>query len=506
MNSSASVVSYLPEPELRFGLNQTIDDPRTGLFAFGPLSERKPAQMRVGVVGTSVGIGLYKRWVADINGFVPPAKADSPHHIAFPGFEAVFRTPWSVEPVVEIGVSELDISKSLRLSDRHMAIYETVSLYSNPIQKRLHEDDLQVDLWFVIIPEEVFLLGRPQSRVRRDEQIRTVSKMNSQLARKLRVQPSLFAEDMKAADIYEHDLDFHHQLKARLLSSKAVVQIVREPALATDQVDERTGLKRRMQDPATVAWNLCATAFFKAGGRPWKLAHVRERVCYIGLVFKKSRSGADSRNACCGAQMFLDSGDGLVFKGAMGPWYSPDTKEFHLTKDEAQRLVETVVRSYIEETGAPPNELFIHGRTRFNQEEWDGFRAAAPPATNVVCIRIRRTRDMKLFRDGTTPVLRGTMYRVNKKRALIWTMGYIPFLATYPGREVPNPLSIEVSQGEADIQAVAHDILRLTKLNFNACIYGDGLPVTLRFADAVGEILMAAPNDNTPPLPFRHYI
>lgn len=95
---------------------------------------------------------------------------------------------------------------------------------------------------------------------------------------------------------------------------------------------------------------------------------------------------------------------------------------------------------------------------------------------------------------------------MNRNRALIWTMGYIPFLATYPGREVPNPLSIEISQGEADITLVAKDIMQLTKLNFNACIYADGLPVTLRFADAVGEILMAAPTENTPPLPFRHYI
>jgi len=46
----------------------------------------------------------------------------------------------------------------------------------------------------------------------------------------------------------------------------------------------------------------------------------------------------------------------------------------------------------------------------------------------------------------------------------------------------------------------------LTKVNFNACLFGDGLPVTLRFADAVGEILTAAPGQDGPPLPFRHYI
>lgn len=62
-------------------------------------------------------------------------------------------------------------------------------------------------------------------------------------------------------------------------------------------------------------------------------------------------------------------------------------------------------------------------------------------------------------------------------------------------------------RGEASLTGVMHDVMGLTKLNFNACMYGDGEPVTLRFADSVGEILTAGPaNQNQPPLPFKHYI
>ena len=39
-----------------------------------------------------------------------------------------------------------------------------------------------------------------------------------------------------------------------------------------------------------------------------------------------------------------------------------------------------------------------------------------------------------------------------------------------------------------------------------ACVCADGRPVTLKFADAVGEILTAGPQDETPPLSFKHYI
>jgi hypothetical protein len=41
---------------------------------------------------------------------------------------------------------------------------------------------------------------------------------------------------------------------------------------------------------------------------------------------------------------------------------------------------------------------------------------------------------------------------------------------------------------------VLRDIMALTKLNYNACKFGGGSPVTLRFADAVGEILTAGPD------------
>jgi hypothetical protein len=63
-----------------------------------------------------------------------------------------------------------------------------------------------------------------------------------------------------------------------------------------------------------------------------------------------------------------------------------------------------------------------------------------------------------------------------------------------------------VCRGTANINIILTDILALTKLNYNACIFADGLPVTLKFADAVGEILTAGPVEDIPPLPFKHYI
>lgn len=41
--------------------------------------------------------------------------------------------------------------------------------------------------------------------------------------------------------------------------------------------------------------------------------------------------------------------------------------------------------------------------------------------------------------------------------------GWTPRIQTYPGREVPNPLVIDISKGETDINVVLKHILALTK-------------------------------------------
>ena len=165
-----------------------------------------------------------------------------------------------------------------------------------------------------------------------------------------------------------------------------------------------------------------------------------------------------------------------------------------------------IVGSYKDIHGGPPTELFVHGKTNFDLNEWAGFASAVPDTTKLVGVQIRDVADMKLFRYGANAVLRGTAVVTSKTTAYLWTRGYIPRLRTYPGREVPNPLTVQIRQGTADIEQVLKDVMSLTKLNFNAAEYCDGLPVTLRFADLVGEILTAGPITSHAPLPFKFYI
>lgn len=504
-------LTALTEPALTFGYGQQMEHPKDGLLLYGPYyNPFKGGRLRIGLISTNAGAIRYGSWIKRLAKAIHPAKMDDPNHTIFPGFQAVFEAEWPEAPMIHLIVDAAVLSHAIHMEDRHQAIHKSVSLYADAIASSIRErSEISIDLWIAVLPEEIYRLGRPQSKVTKDERQKSELLMDKKAATRLLREPSLFDEDNRAAKIYLYELNFHNQLKARLLQHKVVVQVVRETTLTPgDFKKSNEAPLRTLQDPATLAWNLATTVFFKAGGQPWKLSSPRPGVCYVGIVFKKEAFSISETNACCGAQMFLDSGDGVVFRGAVGPWYSPMNKQFHLTREKARELMELIVSSYRESHGGDaPTELFIHGKTRFSYDEWEGFRETVPDNCRVVCVRIREDLSIKLYRRGLTNVPRGLAWAITTTKGYLWSKGFIPRLQTYPGREVPNPLSIEIVRGEADINLVMNDVLALTKLNYNTCIFGDGVPVTLRFADAIGEILTAGPiQDELPPLPFRYYI
>ena len=57
--------------------------------------------------------------------------------------------------------------------------------------------------------------------------------------------------------------------------------------------------------------------------------------------------------------MFLNEGDGVVFRGANGPWKT-GKYEYHLKRDAAKSLLEMVLDTYSKNHNGPPKELFIH--------------------------------------------------------------------------------------------------------------------------------------------------
>lgn len=498
---------FLPEPSIRFRHGQAVEDPRDGLTLFGPLESGQPHGIRVGVIGTARGLDCYRAWATRIQGPLWD-KGSVTAHPPYPGFQAAFRVPWPAEPGLALVVQDADLKRTVYLKDRHQRVFQTVGLFVDRILAARAQEDRAVDFWFVVVPDVVYDYCRPKSYVPSELAQSAPGALTRRQARQLWRAPSLFDEENAAAATHRYEVDFHDQLKVRMLPSLTPTQIVLETKLTLPKPGERLPPGRDKTNlQAEFAWTLSTAAFYKSGGRPWKIDAIRESVCYVGLVFKQDAKHPDPRMACCAAQMFLDSGDGVVFRGAVGPWLTRGRSDFHLSREAARKLVSMAIAAYEEKMGAPPRELFLHGKTYFNEEEWDGFREAVNAArTNLVGVRIRHELDLRLYRLGDFPLLRGTALLRDHKSAYLWTTGLSPRLKTYVGREVPRPLRIDIVRGTADIRTVLADILALTKLNYNSCVLGDGQPVTLRFADHVGEVLTAGPMADQNPLPFKLYI
>lgn len=499
------ILTYIPEPLLSFGNGQTAIDPRDGLMLFGPFDKRKvKGSKNIGIIGPEKLRGKMKEYLKKIHSPI----INSDRTIArpnFPGLETIFGISVNFDNIIEINVNENEIKNFLKYTDAHQRVHNLVNLYVEPLLKYSENEEMPVDVWFVVIPEDIFIYGRPKSRIPKSKENVTISLNKSE--RNPTMEDLFFQEENDLLrEAYKFEVNFHNQLKAKILNAKIVTQIIRESKIAYENIFTPKQVEEEFKFETAKAWNISNSLYYKLGGLPWKLSDVRSGVCYLGLVYKKTETDTKSKNACCAAQMFLDSGDGMVFRGNVGPWWNPTTGEFHLSKQDATEIVNQSLEAYKDRFGNYPNEIFIHARTFFDDDEWSGFEEAIEGKSNIIGVRIREGNNFKLYRQLSYCVPRGTVMLYDYHKAFLWTKGFIPRFKTQIGLETPNPIEVSITRGESDIETVCKDILSLTKLNYNACIYGDGVPVTLKFADSIGEILTAGKDIKTGVLPFKHYI
>ncbi len=117
-----------------------------------------------------------------------------------------------------------------------------------------------------------------------------------------------------------------------------------------------------------------------------------------------------------------------------------------------------------------------------------------PNGVKLVVCRIRtELGGPRLFRPGKYPPIRGTLLKRRDKYGLLYSSGFNPHAGTYEGFEIPIPLGISIQSGDADLEQVARDVLSLTKLNYNSCSFGNAAPITIRYSQQIGEILLANP-------------
>ena len=499
-------LTVIDEPLLEFAYGQQLQDPHDGLAIFGPYdiqAASHPKSIVLGLLATPTGRQKFTDWLKRVQKPVYPGlnrwgkPLDPNLWPVFPGFEAVFGCTLPDEPAWVYELQSEDLMEICSDMDSKKRAFLAVDRYLSGIQLSKKKDE-EFHVFVCVIPDFVKQTCRPKSRVVEGTGF-AVSKHEQ--VRRASGQTDLF-DDYDPA-IYRYSEDFRRQLKARSMQYEVPIQIIKESTL-----DEGSSAPvPTTTPPSDVAWNLLTTLYYKAGGKPWRLAGARPGVCYIGIAFRRTDAVSDSRSACCAAQMFLDSGDGIVFLGDEGLWYSPADREFHLSRFAAEKLLKGVLETYHDLGGQPLTEIFLHSKSGISKDEFEGYQAACPQGVKLVGVRVRREQGgLKIFREGNYPPLRGWLWVAQQKVAFLYSSGTVLRLGTYPGTETPVPLKIDVQHGESDIVQVARDILALTKLNYNACRFGEAEPVTIGFSSAVGEILVSNPTVKERSPKFKFYI
>ena len=508
---------YIEEPLLTFGEGQTADDPRDGLALFGPCERQAVLPDHV-VIGTDAGIELWRQWCDTLN--APAFCVDVNRQRAwppYPGYEVAFGARWPY-PATSYSLDSDMLQLSARKADKHERAYAVANLYLEPYARVQRLDNRPV-LAIMVVPDEVYDNCRPQSYVteksdepRSDDERKYLKNLlkdhDSRQIRMMEFDDEALLSGDTRLEMFGMSPDFRRQIKARVMKYDIPIQIVKESTLT---ISEKVRRGEKGDNPLSDRmWNFGTGLYYKCGRKPWKTPWARDGVCYVGLAYKKDDK--DRGSACCAAQLFLDSGDGIVFVGDFGPWYSSDTDEFHLQPDAAEKMLRGTIKAYEEQDGRPLKEVFLHSRSGINDQEYQAFKRALPEGVKLTAIRVRKDKlGPRLFRydnhpkwgqRGRYPILRGTFWQQSRRHGYLFTSGFKPRIGAYDGWEIPVPLSITVQHGKTDLLQVATDILGLTKLNYNSCQLGESEPITVKYSAAIGEVLLG--NKEVPRDTWRH--
>ena len=512
-------VRVLNEPNLLFGDFQRSVDPRLGLGLYGPFDlheATRSSAIRLGVVGTSETIELLYQWVERCASAITPVRRtrargeirtipmDPVVYPFFPGLEAVFGAGVVMDSSLVQTITDRDVVELQRVEYFEPRVTRLVEMVIEKMRV-LEEKQNQPHVVIVALSEEVRrLCTQVTKHASRSSRPRTLAEaaVQDEAADLREGQQNLFsatemagltAEAVKEATAVEEEHGvFHHGLKARAMSVGIPTQLIWESSL----------LGINVQDDATRAWNFWTAMYYKAGNIPWRAPGVARGTCFVGVSFYVDRRDGTYRSAM--AQAFSDTGEGIVMRGEPFKW--TELRSPHLTSALAETLMTSVLREYERHVDHAPARIVVHKWSRFWDEEKAGFDKALEGVKAVDYVALG-SRDIRLFRLGRHPPLRGTMVTLGRGNALLYTRGYVPYFSAHVGARVPRPLEIVEHTGTSALTQICQEILLLTKLDWNTSDFGGREPITTAFSREVGQILAELPPEAPQPkTQYRFYM
>ena len=501
------------EPHIAFGGRHEHVDPKTGLALYGPYTpaEQMEPPLRsivVGLVGPPEMIPDAEQWLDVCRGQVCNDGSQPFLYPHFPG--CAQEPPFGCELISGSTWREAfrpaDLAKAIsevRFEDRVTAVAD---LYIQALQT-LSQREPRPDVVVCCVPEEVIDYCTTRPAGDRSQRRRLTKAEREALEAAASGQGFLFSE-MDPSLALEGSGTRHENLR-RAIKAKAMqfglpTQLVWPHTLRLTNV-QRPG-ERRAQDPATRAWNFVTALYHKAGGSPWRLAETDPGVCYVGISFYRELADLNPRLRTSMAQVFTSAGDGFVIRGDAFDWTGRGQASPHLRTSDAAALMSAVLEMYQRQSrGSLPNRLVIHKSSRFWEEELRGFRQGASTVPQIDLVALGRRR-IQFYRSGEYPPIRGTYVKFSDTNLLLYTTGFVPYLRTYPGPRVPQPLEVLEHHGDSPWDLVLRDILALTKLNWNSADFACSEPISIAFARRVGAILAELPAHMPMRPEYRYYM
>ncbi len=479
-------IRELEPPSLQFGGAGGHSDPKIGLDHAGPFDLRfgaaRQGHMNIGIIGLGDGIAATKRWLERCQTRIPVLGEPSLLRKPFPGFESVFRTSihlsdsWCISVGGQAGQSG-GLEHALGEDNPFKRFQKIVDLYAQAHKRLASREANRPDVVLVALPDEVLKRSRTVERGLSSEEKKKVKEIEkSRTARQMDLFDALQDVEQTEDDFLKRDL--RHALKARALANRLPIQIVTSSLLYDNASN---------QDAATRAWNFSVSLYYKAGGVPWRLPSSGPETCFVGITFHHFRTVQRHIVQSTLAQAFSSEGEGFAIRGQGVPAEPDQSRNLHLSEDQAFDLGTSILREYQLRTGGTPLRLVVHKTSFYDDREKAGFSKALRDVPIVELVTLVPS-NFRLMRFGVYPPKVGTLCTVNDERDYLFTSGFMPELGTYPGPHVPQPFEVRRA-GDGDQVSAAQDVLNLTRMNWNTADIRGKWPVTLSFARRVGGIL-----------------
>ncbi|MFH5884016.1 hypothetical protein ACG2F4_06865 [Halalkalibaculum sp. DA3122] len=505
-------IDYIAEPNLRFGHYFEHEDPKIGLYDFGPYGLNVKGlhvnEIKVGIIGTRETISNTVEWLNKCSSYIESENikksksrnSDNETNLLFPNDNSLTTERDIIDKNVDYDFVGFNKDSSFECEFIPNERWQR-SLNSREISRILDNDN-------------------KYSRINE-----IVELINSNLSSILEVGPkpdlviiALTKEIVEKADTVKVHGNYYYNLR-RVLKAKAMMQ--RNPVpIQIMQHGTLTGKRKSLQDISTRAWNFCVAQYYKAGGVPWIPTELESNTCYIGINFYVDKESDELSNnttiRSSIASAFDYLGQGVILRGEKFEWDSESLGGTpHLKTKLASKLIKKALDEYLKATQIPPKRVVLFKSSKFWGKEHEDFNEIEGfyegiddvyPGIQTDFVVLKQT-GIRFFREGNYPPLRGTHINLgNGGKHLLYTMGMIPHFRKYIKGYVPEPWELVQHIGESAPRDIFRDVLSLTKMNVNNCEFTDGVPITLSFAHKVGEILKHIPEGESVQPEYKYYI